>query len=491
MFSVAGAVPPLKLACSERHSGRDRNKVELYLIRALLISAFCLLTSDLPLQASTPGPITSCQILDTAGAYTLQNDVSSAGTCFSIQADHITLDLSGHTVTYGTGPVITVPNGSFETGDTTGWDFSQAPAAQVKAGTFIPPTLWEGNYSVAIRVPSVPQTIKSSPVLLPGGRTYVVSAMFYNLADDNISNSIEVDDANTGAVLSSQTKTGRTWRGFQLTYPASIVVNSDTTVVLKLSVGGTLAASGTVYWDDARIQIGPAHGVAARACWNTEETLWNAPVYYDDPCGGFANNLVVKNGSLVQGAGRGFAGHAIGLHQINGSDNDEFANLHVATWGPKSQGIHSDYHLGLNIHDNVFISSVTTIEGRDYFEGAYIQSGLDPTDVGNTIVHHNTFSGGPQGAIVVTGIGGQIDANDISSNARYTNDFQIVDSGTGMQIFNNTIHPVSGKRDPPRRRQQRRFQQHGHRQRTAPKPGIQRLPSRRRLRLPVPGALLQ
>jgi hypothetical protein len=47
-------------------------------------------------------PLRSCQILASSGAtYVLQNDVSAAGTCFSIQANKITLNLNGHTVTYG------------------------------------------------------------------------------------------------------------------------------------------------------------------------------------------------------------------------------------------------------------------------------------------------------------------------------------------------------------------------------------------------------
>lgn len=46
--------------------------------------------------------VTSCQILDRAGTeYVLKSDVRSAGTCFSIQADDITLDLNQHSITYG------------------------------------------------------------------------------------------------------------------------------------------------------------------------------------------------------------------------------------------------------------------------------------------------------------------------------------------------------------------------------------------------------
>jgi hypothetical protein len=47
--------------------------------------------------------VTACQTLSTAAApYVLQNDVTAAGTCFSVTADDVTLNLNGHTVSYGT-----------------------------------------------------------------------------------------------------------------------------------------------------------------------------------------------------------------------------------------------------------------------------------------------------------------------------------------------------------------------------------------------------
>src|SRR5580704_6848367 len=48
-------------------------------------------------------PLTNCGPLRHRNTlYALQNDVTSAGTCFSIEEDNITLDLNGHTVTYAT-----------------------------------------------------------------------------------------------------------------------------------------------------------------------------------------------------------------------------------------------------------------------------------------------------------------------------------------------------------------------------------------------------
>jgi hypothetical protein len=47
--------------------------------------------------------LNKCGLLSSAGGkYVLEQDVSSPGTCFSVQADGITLDLNGHAITYGT-----------------------------------------------------------------------------------------------------------------------------------------------------------------------------------------------------------------------------------------------------------------------------------------------------------------------------------------------------------------------------------------------------
>src|SRR5437667_9385951 len=47
--------------------------------------------------------ISPCTVLSKVGAtYILQADVSSAATCFSVQADDVTLDLNHHTITYAT-----------------------------------------------------------------------------------------------------------------------------------------------------------------------------------------------------------------------------------------------------------------------------------------------------------------------------------------------------------------------------------------------------
>jgi hypothetical protein len=50
-----------------------------------------------------PKRLDKCAVLSSAGGkYVLEQDVSSPGTCFSVQAGGITLDLNGHSVTYAT-----------------------------------------------------------------------------------------------------------------------------------------------------------------------------------------------------------------------------------------------------------------------------------------------------------------------------------------------------------------------------------------------------
>jgi hypothetical protein len=48
-------------------------------------------------------PLSDCADITTSGSYYLTQNVSSSGTCFFIDADNITLNLNGHTITFGTG----------------------------------------------------------------------------------------------------------------------------------------------------------------------------------------------------------------------------------------------------------------------------------------------------------------------------------------------------------------------------------------------------
>src|SRR3989344_6574779 len=51
-------------------------------------------------SSSTPGNINICQTLDTAGTYTLTQNVNSSGTCFIIATNNIILNGQGYLINY-------------------------------------------------------------------------------------------------------------------------------------------------------------------------------------------------------------------------------------------------------------------------------------------------------------------------------------------------------------------------------------------------------
>src|SRR5665647_2283067 len=46
--------------------------------------------------------VTTCGTISSSGTYILQNDISSTGTCMTISAGNVVLDLNGHSITYNT-----------------------------------------------------------------------------------------------------------------------------------------------------------------------------------------------------------------------------------------------------------------------------------------------------------------------------------------------------------------------------------------------------
>jgi hypothetical protein len=60
-------------------------------------------------SSGTGTALSGCEDLTKSGTYYLSQDVSSSGTCFFIDADNITLNLNGHTITYDTGGTAGAP----------------------------------------------------------------------------------------------------------------------------------------------------------------------------------------------------------------------------------------------------------------------------------------------------------------------------------------------------------------------------------------------
>jgi len=67
--------------------------MKFYAVLAIFLAIFELAA------ASTPGAISSCQQLDTAGTYYLNASVSSNATCFNVNANSVTIDCRGFSIT--------------------------------------------------------------------------------------------------------------------------------------------------------------------------------------------------------------------------------------------------------------------------------------------------------------------------------------------------------------------------------------------------------
>jgi len=118
-----------------RPSAARRLFVEELERRELLATTPAIFIDSTWLAARGAGPY----VLDQAGAtYVLETDLRTAGTALVVGAAGITLDLNGHTVTYGDSAPLNVPNGGFESGtgrNVPGWNLSGAPAATVAPDT--------------------------------------------------------------------------------------------------------------------------------------------------------------------------------------------------------------------------------------------------------------------------------------------------------------------------------------------------------------------
>src|SRR5262249_45422574 len=144
--------------------------------------------------------------------YVLMTDVHTTGTAFVVGAANVTLDLHGHTATYGDSNPITVVNSGFEqgTGRTVpGWDLSAAPSAALAPNT----RLLFGNQVLRLTNSSPAPPTPPDPITLPlVGHTSAATIPPAN-PDAHVTVQISVIDAVTGAVLGSGTSANPT-RGF-------------------------------------------------------------------------------------------------------------------------------------------------------------------------------------------------------------------------------------------------------------------------------------
>lgn len=387
------------------------------------LSCILLLCITTPVYAVD---ITECGTLSTAGTtYVLQNNVVSEGTCFSVTASDIVLDLNGKTVIYDNAAPIAVPNGSFESTLSGSWDVTGADNTTRAEGTYLTPSVYVGNYALKVATPTANQQVQSvGTVTLQPDTTYSLSGMVYNQVADAVQMSIGFDGTAIAA-----TQTARTYRGFQYIYTQFTTGGSEVSYKINLSItGASSVASGSVYFDDIRVQQTAHHGVKSG---NTTGPVW-------------ARNNIIKNGTIIQGQAHGDWSHAISMEGTNSNDNPnyEIRDLNILVSGNSSKGIIAPTVTNATIHHNSLNSAVDTIEYRDHSDGSLVYIYYTSH---NGSIHSNIIPTGIQCGIYAKSDGGvpiSIYDNSITLQSKYANDFAII--GDRSNIYNNTINCGSG-----------------------------------------------
>lgn len=95
--------------------------------------------------------VTACGALSSANTtYVLQNDISSAGTCLTLSASGITLDLNGHTITYDSGASASVYGITSSSNSVTGMHITSS----VAGGTVAQSTVCKINLATQLNTAS-------------------------------------------------------------------------------------------------------------------------------------------------------------------------------------------------------------------------------------------------------------------------------------------------------------------------------------------------
>jgi len=178
----------------------------------------------------TGGAITSvsaCGSLGVAGeVYTLTQDVSSAGTCFTISAGDVTLDCQGHTITFATDVADTVRSKS-------GVVIS-APNANVKNCNIIQGSSVEWKHGIYLSSSSVANTLIENNYIETFGEFARGIVGFYDSGGTSIINNVVKTNGQVAAIA------------LQIQKPNANIIGNE--ILALNSVGLYLSGAGGSYY---------------------------------------------------------------------------------------------------------------------------------------------------------------------------------------------------------------------------------------------------
>ncbi len=415
-------------------------------------------------------------LTESGTTYVLDTDIATSSTAFVVGAANVTLDLNGHTVTYGSGASPVVTNGGFEApynsdGSVPGWNLSGAPSAILAPNT----DYLFGNQVLRLNNFSTPQTIVSDPISIPeANHDYTASIIPGGQGDPAGTTTLtfQVIDLTTGLVLATSDDNSIVNRGIvdpvtffaTTTDPVELQVvvdpnSSSAAAEAYAAANGMTVYATTVNLDDAAIMRSFDYGVVATQLWGTTT---NPPGNGGDFGMGFFNlpaaaQAVYKNAAnfiLQNSAPRDAGGNIVGgvfSGQANSYGSSCFwcgeigGGFTMSNVACGVQGLDAECVNGLEAQGPVAIQNCTFNLGLYTIADRLLDTAaIDLSEVaGNVTVENNQISGSGQDGIGLSDIQGYqivVQDNNISMLSLVTNGYGILTNAIeNFTIAGNTI----------------------------------------------------
>lgn len=395
------------------------------LVASVIITLFCSNISETSniVNAQTSEPqysntihLSSCgDITQSNTLYILDNDVKSEGTCFVIKASSVTLDLNGHTILYDDYPNSGFPNPDFELGNgdiPSDWDISQAPTAkrQPTAG-FAMINKWylyfdkaPNNTKIISPWTSLPPNIKAVVYFIRGDAIWSYQqAPLWNMK-------VEYEDGTTAF-----TKDFTDSQMFEFTTGP---VEKKYKVILTLIDGyGLVLKNFGKYPSIDLFDLRPAYNRGIDIDYGK-------------------NDVIIKNGKIMQGRGKSFRGH--GITKPDGS-NLTVTNISFENYGMEASAVSVNWTSGVTIRDsNILNKSPYKLDRHQ------ISAAVNVANSSNILVTNNTMSCGVSwGCVWATKSNIEVSYNNLITESVVTNHHAIVTYGSSNILIHHNIVEAS------------------------------------------------
>jgi parallel beta-helix repeat protein len=410
------------------------NKNIVFAFAILLVSAGKAYPQSLS-NCPSNHEVTDCCILsDSSATYTLMNDLTlqerSACFHFNYGQDKI-LDLSGHTITYDTWPVVEVSNPSFESGtgsQASNWIFSNpSSAARTNNKRF-----WRfgGDYTLLFPEGAPAQYVESDAITLPANVNYRANFLYFG-----DSTRVYMDITGVAGSCGSPTNRKPGPPSHWYYYSCDFTPTSDATAKIRIGING--APSSDVIID--MVELRP---IGFNLITSVSGTA----------------GLEIRNGNIVQGNAKSFNGAAVALTVASGSSRAKIHGLNISTKGTGTIPVTVGSANGIEIYENTFSTSATYNRDREVMTPV-----LEVHNSTNFLIHNNLVTGAYQTGIkVIDTDGATVHDNTVQIDSRLTNGYAIeayrsdnvtiynnslsgngrgmhIGGGTGAEVYGNTV----------------------------------------------------